>query len=90
VKTELVLDEIVKAEGIEASDEDVDNLLAGYAEPMGQSVEEIKKSFGEGQMEYFKHRAAVTKALDMLWDNAKVTEELHDPKADEAKETEAE
>ena len=90
VKTELVLDEIVKAEGIEATEEDVDELLAGYAEPMGQTVEEIKKSFGEGQMEFFKHRAAVTKALDMLWENAKVTEELHDPKADEAQETEAE
>ncbi len=90
VKTELVLDEIVKAEGIEASDEDVDNLLTSYAEPMGQTLEEIKKSFNEGQMDYFKHRAAVTKALDMLWENAKVIEELHDPKAHEAEETEAE
>ena len=89
VKTELVLDEIVKAEGIEATDEDVDKLLAGYAEPMGQTVEEIKKSFGEGQIEYFKHRAAVTKALDMMWENAKVTEELHDPNADKADEAEA-
>ena len=26
------------------------------------------------QMEYFKNRAQVTKALDMLWDNAKVTD----------------
>ena len=32
-------------------------------------------------MEYFQHRAQVTKALDMLWDNAKVTDE--EPKAEE-------
>ena len=86
VKTELVLDEIVKAEGIEAGDEDVDKLLAGYAEPMGQTVEQLKASFNEGQIEYFKHRAAVTKALDLMWDAAKVTEEVVDPSKEEAEE----
>ncbi len=83
VKTELVLDEIVKAEGIEAGDEDVDKLLAGYAEPMGQTVEQLKASFNEGQIEYFKHRACVTKALDMMWDAAKVTEEVVDHSKEE-------
>lgn len=89
VKTELVLDEIVKAEGIEANDEDVDKLLAGYAEPMGQTVEQIKASFNEGQIEYFKHRACVTKALDMMWDAAKVTEEVVDHSKEEAEEKSA-
>ncbi|MBE5795246.1 MAG: trigger factor [Clostridiales bacterium] len=88
VKTELVLDEIVKAEGIEAGDEDVDKLLAGYAEPMGQTVEQMKKSFNEGQIEYFKHRAAVTKALDLMWDAAKVTEEVVDHSKEEKDEEE--
>ena len=81
VKTELVLDEIVKAEDIKADEADVDKLLEGYATAMNQSLEDLKKSFDAGQMEYFQHRAQVTKALDMLWDNAKVTDE--EPKAEE-------
>ncbi len=94
VKTELVLDQIVAAEGIEATDEDVDNLLQGYAEPMGQTVEQLKASFNEGQIEYFKHRACVTKALDLMWESANVTEEVcdhdHDHEdAEPAEETEA-
>jgi len=75
VKTELVMDEIVKAEKIEAEDADVDKLLEGYASSMQQTVEKLKESFGDEQLDYFKHRASVTKALDMLWENAKVTDE---------------
>ena len=75
VKTELVMDEIVKVEKIEAEDADVDKLLEGYASSMQQTVEKLKESFGAEQLDYFKHRASVTKALDMLWENAKVTDE---------------
>jgi len=78
VKSELVIDEIIKVEGIDADDEDVDKLLTGYAEPMGQTLEQLKSSFNEGQLDYFKHRARVTKALDMIWENAKVTDEVCD------------
>lgn len=74
VKTELVLDEIIKAENIEADDSDVDKLLESYASAMNQTIDQLKESFSAEQLDYFKHRAQVTKALDMLWENAKVTE----------------
>ena len=74
VKTELVLDEIIKAEAIEADDKDVDKLLESYASAMNQTLDQLKESFNADQMDYFKHRAQVTKALDLLWDNAKVTD----------------
>ncbi|MBR6569571.1 MAG: trigger factor [Clostridia bacterium] len=74
VKSELVLDEIIKAEGIEANDADVDKLLESYASAMNQTLDQLKEQFNAEQMEYFKHRAQVTKALDMIWENAKVTE----------------
>ena len=80
VKTELVIDEIIKAEKLEAEEADVDKLLEGYATSMEQTVEQLKESLGEEQMDFFKHRACMTKALDMLWENAKVVE-----KADEEK-----
>lgn len=75
VKTELVLDEIIKAESVEADEADVDKLLESYASAMNQALDQLKEQFNAEQMDYFKHRAQVTKALDMIWDNAKVTEE---------------
>ncbi len=74
VRTELVLDEIIKAEDIQASDEDVDKLLSSYAGSVGQTVEQLRESFGEEQLAYFTHRAKVEKALDLLWDSATVTD----------------
>ena len=74
VRTELVLDEIIKAEDIQASDEDVDKLLSSYAGSVGQTVEQLRESFGEEQLAYFTHRAKVEKALDLLWDSAVVTD----------------
>lgn len=74
LKTELVLDEIVKAEDMQAGDEDVDKLLGEYASAMNQTLDELKKGLSDGQKEYFAHRVCVTKVLDMLWDNAKVTD----------------
>ena len=75
VKTELVLDEIIKAESVEADEADVDKLLESYASSMNQTLDQLKEQVNAEQMDYFKHRAQVTKALDMIWDNAKVTEE---------------
>lgn len=84
VKSELVIDEIIKAEGIEADDADVDKLLESYAGAMGENLEQIKSSFSEEQLSYFKHRACVTKTLDMLWENAKVSDEEIKPEAEAA------
>jgi len=74
VKSELVIDEIIKAEGIEADEKDVDKLLETYASAMNQTIDQLKEQFNEGQMDYFKHQAQVTKALDLIWENAKLTE----------------
>lgn len=86
VKTELVMDEIVKAESIEADDADVDKMLGDYASAMNQTIDQLKESFSAEQMDYFKHRSQVTKALDMLWDSATITEAQEEPKAEEAPE----
>ena len=80
VKTELVIDEIIKAENIEATDEDVNKLLESYTTALNQTVEQLRESFSEEQLDFFKHRASMNKALDLLWDNAKVTDEDADAK----------
>lgn len=83
VKTELVIEQFIKEREIEADDSDVDALIESYASGAGQTAEQIKSSFGEEQMEYFKRHAKETKALDMLWNAAVVTDE--EASADEPK-----
>ena len=84
VKTELVIDEIIKAEKLEAEDADVDKLLEDYTAAMNQTVEQLRESFSAEQLDFFKHRACMNKALDLIWDNAKVTDEDVSSGKDEA------
>ncbi len=75
VKSELVIAQIIKEREITADDADVDKLLETYTRDMGQTLEQLKSSLGEEQLEYFKQRANEMKALDWLWDSANVTDE---------------
>ena len=85
LRSELVVDEIIKVEGIEADEADVDKMLGEYATAMGQSVEDLKKQFNPEQLDYFKHRAQVNKAIELMWSTAKVTDEEPKPEEDEEK-----
>lgn len=75
LKTELVLAEIIKAEGIEAAADKVDEMLADYAQAMGKTLEDLKKDLNHNQLHYFEDRAKTNAALDLLWDSAVVTDE---------------
>jgi len=90
LKTELVIEEIIKAEDVTPEDKDVDAMMEEYAKSMGKTAEELKKDFGEAETAYFQHRAKVTKVLDMLWDAAKVTDEEAKAEKAEAKAEKAE
>ena len=75
LKADLVLEELVKVENAEAKEEDVDKMLGEYATSMGQTIEKLKETFTEGQLDYFRHRAKIMSILDMLWEKAIVTDE---------------
>lgn len=81
LKTELVLDEIVKAENAEVDEKDVDGMLQEYASAMDKTLDEMKAGLNESQKSYFEHRSQINRVLDMMWDSAKVTDE--EPKAEE-------
>ncbi len=85
VKTELVLDEIIKQEKTEADPSDIDGMLGEYASAMNQTIDQLKETLGESQKEYFEHRSKLNKVLDMIWDSAKVKDV--DEKADKAAES---
>ena len=71
---QLVLEAMVKAENIEATDEDVEKATAEEAERMGREVEEFKASLNDRQKEYLKENAAIRKVVDMIVEKAEIEE----------------
>ena len=74
VKAHLVLEAIEKAEGIDATEEQIDKIIAQFAPQTGKTVEELKATFSEGDIEYFKADAIRENCVKFLCDNAKVEE----------------
>ena len=75
LKTELVIEEILKAENTEADEAEVSRMVEDYAKAVGKSAEDFRAELNESQTAYFTHRARINRVLDMLWDRAVVTDE---------------
>lgn len=71
VKTQLVLEAIRKAEGIEATDEETEQEMQRYADRGKRSLEEFKQTLAEGDAEYFKNIASTRKTIELLKNSAK-------------------
>ena len=71
IKTSLVLEAIVKAEGIEASDADVDAEIEKMAGMYGMDVEQLKGYMGESEKASMKNQMAITKAVELIMANVK-------------------
>ena len=70
VRAHLVLEAIEAAEKFEVTDEEIDEQIAKFAPQTGKSVEELKATFSESDLEYFKADAIRDKAIKFLVDNA--------------------
>lgn len=70
IKTRLVLEEIVKAENIEVSDERLDEELKKMADAYQMEVDKLKEMMGESEMEQMKKDIAVQDAVTLLADAA--------------------
>ncbi len=71
VKKQLALEEIVKAENIEASDEEVEKKYNEMAEQFGMKVEEVKSRISAEDLAY---DVKSIKAFELVKENAKITE----------------
>ena len=71
IQTRLVLEEVVKAENIQADDAAVEEQFDKMAEDFKMDKEQIKGMFGEEQMAQLKEDLAVQKAIDFLVAEAK-------------------
>ena len=74
IKTRLVLEAVVKAENIVASDEKVEEQFTKMAEAYKMEVEQIKGLFDEDQIAQMKEDLAVQEAIDFLVAEAKLVD----------------
>ena len=70
VRASLLLEAVVKAEGIEATDEMVETELADMSKQYGQSVEDLRKQLHDHDMEHVRESACNKEAIKRMVDSA--------------------
>lgn len=70
IKTRLTLEAIVKAEGIKASDKDIEAEMEKMAAMYQMEVDKVKEMMGETEREQIAMDVAVQKAVDLIVKNA--------------------
>lgn len=83
IKTRLVLEAVAAAEGMKATDEDIDNEVKKLAEMYGMDADKLKEEMGEDEQEQVAKDVEVQKAVDLIVDAA-VETKASDEKNDEA------
>lgn len=73
VATRIVLRSIGDVENVEVTDEDLDKELKRMSEAYNTDPENIKKMLGEENLAFFRKDIALTKVMDMLYNEAKIT-----------------
>ena len=66
VRTQLAIEAVSKLENIEVTDEDVEKEYEKMAESQNQTVEQVKKMFGKGNIDYLKESILSRKTVDFL------------------------
>jgi trigger factor len=75
-KADILLDEIARREGLEASDADVDAEVTRYAETVKKSKESVRARMEkDGDIQALRARIREDKTLDLLRANARLTDE---------------
>lgn len=83
VRNELMIEAIIAAEAIEATEEEVDAYIAKIAESYNVPADNIKTYFGA---DYITNELKKEKATDLVINSAVITEEAFEPKFDKAEE----
>ncbi len=73
VAKRILLKSIAKAEDIQVSDDELQAELQRLADQYGMDVAKVKENIGEGNMDLVKGDIKLKKAMDFVYDNAKVS-----------------
>jgi trigger factor len=69
VKSRLVFEELIKAESLELTDEDVDKEIQTLADSAKKSLEDYKKTMDPNHLDYIRNEALMNKLVAFLKDN---------------------
>ncbi|MBR3790233.1 MAG: trigger factor [Clostridia bacterium] len=69
VKTQLVISEIIKKEGLKVEPEELDQKLQEIAKKYGKTLEEYKKTISNNEFNYIANDIIITKLFDFLFKN---------------------
>ena len=73
VKSQLVIEAIIKAENIEATPEEINEKAVAFAAQYGDKGEELLKNLTEDDKRYFQDQIVTDKVIKLLVDSAKET-----------------
>lgn len=70
----ILIKAVIKKEGIEATEEEINEELVKFAEGYGQPVEQVRKMIGEDNLRYFAEDVQTRKVVDVMFAEAKQVE----------------
>ena len=74
IKKDLILENVIKSEGLEPSSEEFDEHLSEMGEARGLSLVEVRRQLAkEKQLEAVRHRLAIDRAFRFLGDRSEIT-----------------
>ena len=85
VAMRILIRAVVAKEGIKATEAELEDELRKFAEQYGQTVEQVKKVMGEDNMKFFAEDVKTRKAIDFMFDNAKLVEKKEENAEEESK-----
>ena len=85
VAMRILIRAVVAKEDIEATEAELEEELQKFADQYGQSIEQVKKVMGEENLRFFAEDVKTRKAIDFMFDNAKLVEKKEEAEAEESK-----
>ena len=80
VKSQLVIDKIIREENIKAEDAEIEAKLEEFAKSAGKSLEDYKKDVSDSQREYIANDIVINKLFDFLKANNNMTAKAEEKK----------
>ena len=74
LRIQLTLEAVIKAEGIEATEEEIDEVLKEEAAQMNEDADKLRETLTDSQREYLKERANINRAVKLMMEEAVVSD----------------
>ena len=72
IRTRVLLKNMIRMEGLEVEDSEIQELMEDFGKQYGMTVDQVKEMAGSETENYFREDAQTKKAIDFLYENAKL------------------